>query len=141
MPMDEGGLRFSESQYYVTYSSDEDDDSEDHAFVGDDDEGSKDTSMGKSKDTSMGESEDTTMGDKEPNSTFIPEFDGKHGFIRFNGKHYRYLSIKDLEGVDSKTIEEAEKFYTYYSIVLGFSIRKHMRDVDIDDPFLVVRRE
>jgi zinc finger SWIM domain-containing protein 3 len=89
----------------------------------------------------MGESKDTEIGEKEHNSTRISEFDRKHGFLQFNGKHYKDLSMKDLEGVHFKTIEEAEKFYTYYSLVVGFSVRKHKLDMDRDDPFLVVRRE
>ncbi|KAL6142132.1 hypothetical protein ACLB2K_060415 [Fragaria x ananassa] len=43
----------------------------------------------------------------------------------FNGKHYRDLTLDDLKNVVFKSVEEAEKFYLYYSVAKGFSMRKH----------------
>ncbi|KAL6141760.1 hypothetical protein ACLB2K_060047 [Fragaria x ananassa] len=43
----------------------------------------------------------------------------------FNGKHYRDLTLDDLKNVVFKSVDEAEKFYLYYSVAKGFSMRKH----------------
>ncbi|KAK9932449.1 hypothetical protein M0R45_019687 [Rubus argutus] len=46
--------------------------------------------------------------------------------------------MKDLENVDFATVDEAEKLYTYYSHVVGFSTRRYKLDRDRDG--VVIRR-
>ncbi|KAL6196325.1 hypothetical protein ACLB2K_031940 [Fragaria x ananassa] len=46
----------------------------------------------------------------------------------FNGKPYRELTTEDLHGVAFKTIEDVESFYSYYSLAMGFSVRKFKLD-------------
>lgn len=49
------------------------------------------------------------------------KLDVSGGYVRFDGKNIKKLEMKDLENVDFATVDEAEKLYTYYSHVVGFS--------------------
>lgn len=48
--------------------------------------------------------------------------------LHFKGKNYEDLVLEDLEGVEFKSVEEVDQFYSYYSLATGFSVRKHKAD-------------
>jgi zinc finger SWIM domain-containing protein 3 len=48
--------------------------------------------------------------------------------LHFRGKKYEDLQLEDLDGVEFKTADEVDQFYAYYSLAIGFSVRKHKSD-------------
>ncbi|KAL6208074.1 hypothetical protein ACLB2K_019026 [Fragaria x ananassa] len=58
----------------------------------------------------------------------------------FNGKHYRDLTLDDLKNVVFKSVDEAEKFYLYYSVAKSFSMRKHKLGWN-SKKILIIRRQ
>lgn len=50
------------------------------------------------------------------------------GLLDFNGKKYEELTIEDFKDIEFNDINKAEKFYSCYSRVIGFSIRRKKLD-------------
>lgn len=45
--------------------------------------------------------------------------------LHYKGQKFEDLQLEDLDGVVFKSIEEVDQFYSYYSLAIGFSVRKH----------------
>ncbi|KAL6199362.1 hypothetical protein ACLB2K_029146 [Fragaria x ananassa] len=59
---------------------------------------------------------------------------------RYRGKLYKDLTLEDLKEVEFNSIEEVDKFYSYYSLAKGFSVRKYKLDKNRSGT-LVIRRQ
>lgn len=59
--------------------------------------------------------------------------------LHYKGKKYEDLKLEDLNGVQFKSVEEVDQFYSYYSLAIGFSVRKNKADKNCDQ--LVRRRQ
>lgn len=59
--------------------------------------------------------------------------------LHYKGKKYEDLKLEDLNGVQFKSVEEIDQFYSYYSLAIGFSVRKNKADKNCDQ--LVRRRQ
>lgn len=46
-------------------------------------------------------------------------------YLHYRGKKYEDLQLQDLNEVEFRTVDEVDQFYAYYSLALGFSVRKH----------------
>ncbi|KAH9745342.1 protein FAR1-RELATED SEQUENCE [Citrus sinensis] len=58
-------------------------------------------------------------------ATILPSVDDSSCSIFFNGKHLQQLTSEDVIGSQFETLIDAENFYSNYSKVMGFSIRKN----------------
>ncbi|XP_040375220.1 uncharacterized protein LOC112196910 isoform X2 [Rosa chinensis] len=70
-------------------------------------------------------SEDLNDHMEDTNGTPDEEFDDR---ILFKGKPYKDLTLEDLRGVEFKSVEDVDRFYSYYSLAMGFSMRKFKLD-------------
>lgn len=52
--------------------------------------------------------------------------------LHYRGKKYEELQLEDLNEVEFRTIDEVDQFYAYYSLAIGFSVRKHKTDTNCD---------
>ncbi|KAK9938900.1 hypothetical protein M0R45_015612 [Rubus argutus] len=143
MDTDECGLRFSDCAYYCSFSSDEDD-LENDAAAGVFDNECEEIPTHECTDSRTKQHLDRQSADingrrmQQDQYQEGSESDVSGGFVRFNGKNIKKLSMKDFESVDFATVDEAEKLYTYYSHVVGFSTRRYKLDRDRDG--VVIRR-
>lgn len=58
-------------------------------------------------------------------ATILPSVDDSSSSIVFNGKHLQQLTSEGVIGSQFETLTDAENFYSNYSKVMGFSIRKN----------------
>ncbi|XP_040364040.1 protein FAR1-RELATED SEQUENCE 5-like [Rosa chinensis] len=107
----ESGLRYSEHKYYDSLM----------------DLNSEEGSINGSSDADM------------ENTDFTKEED-MQDFTLFRGKPYQDLTLDDLKEVEFNTIEEVDRFYNYYSLAKGFSMRKYKQDKNRAGT-LIIRRQ
>ncbi|KAK9932636.1 hypothetical protein M0R45_019863 [Rubus argutus] len=55
--------------------------------------------------------------------------------LHYKGKKYEDLVLEDLEGVEFKSIDEVDQFYSHYSLATSFSVRKHKTDKNSEQNF------
>ncbi|KAL6185312.1 hypothetical protein ACLB2K_041446 [Fragaria x ananassa] len=105
--IDDGGLRFSEENYYHQLSSDGEDSENEN--VGEDLEniGDDETNMGE-----KGDCENEKKGWRQKSME----------------KNMKMLRLEDVKNIGFTSVEEAEQLYSYYSVIVGFSTkRSHLR--------------
>ncbi|KAM5585610.1 hypothetical protein ABKV19_004813 [Rosa sericea] len=108
--MEESGLRYTDRQYYNS------------GMYPNDEEGSS-----------------TDNSDEEIEYTNLMEEAEMQDCTRYRGKLYKDLKLEDLKEVEFNSIEEVDKFYSYYSLAKGFSVRK--QKLDKNRAGLVIRRQ
>ncbi|XP_062028647.1 protein FAR1-RELATED SEQUENCE 5-like [Rosa rugosa] len=147
MDTDEGGLRYNDHIYHETLPSDEDE-SEDEMSIrfGKCTEvtarSKEATGSGKpAESTELRKSPGIAQEDKTLPDVGVerPEFVKHTGAAQLNGKHFEDLTMDDMKAVYFPTVQEAEKFLSLYSRILGFSIRRDRLQKEGND--MVVRRQ
>ncbi|KAK9912722.1 hypothetical protein M0R45_036571 [Rubus argutus] len=73
------------------------------------------------------EASSTEEWDEEMEDTNLTE-EEMQDCTQYRGKPYKDLTLDDLKGVEFKSIEEVDKFYSYYSLAKGFNMRKNKLD-------------
>lgn len=112
--MDDSGLRFSDFKYHDSWSMSDDED--------------MDLDMSREGDTEVKRAQTPNNVEEE-----------MHDCLHFRGKKYEELQLVDLDGMEFQNINEVDKFYNYYALAMGFSVRKFKMDKNAAG--IVVRRQ
>ncbi|KAL6144385.1 hypothetical protein ACLB2K_055078 [Fragaria x ananassa] len=128
--IDDGGLRFSEENYYHQLSSDGEDSENENVVEDLDDVGDDETNRGGKGDCENEEKgvESKEYGDELTNEVTNGGIGGgfdSEWLSLLQGKNMKMLRLEDVKDIGFTSVQQAEQFYSYYSYIVGFSTKRY----------------